>query len=202
MKTLFLLALMAVSLVGCNATVDINNNPPKKENPAAPGKGDTSTGGPEEGGGVVENEEPADDDDTVTLSVYTLTKVIASINTGGSVTTLTGSGSCVVIETDAFCWDDGTKTIPSLGVAVQYWGLDATLSRCPNTHGHCDSDLMSLPILMTANVIAVLDTAVGSAHRTVNEVFSSGVAANVQCTEADGLYDCGTFVVDTKQVRL
>jgi hypothetical protein len=136
---------------------------------------------------------------TVSLRVYSRTVTLA---TSGPAS-IQGTGSCVVYQSVTYCWDDGIKMLNGQG--FQYWGLEAPLTVCPNFSGGCIDDLLVTPRTMSANVIAALDTNAGtpSIYRTVNQVLTSGIFVDTDCTEKlDGTVDCGNFVIDTNQVPL
>lgn len=201
LNTVFILSCLAV---GCGRTSDVTV--PDPSNPAA------NTQTPD-----ADNEDPADDSASSSsssssggssgsasfqLTYYAFTKTIATWTTSGVTHTLQGTGTCVTYNATTYCWDDGTKVSISPNVRVQYWGLDNTFSTCPNFSGQCSSDMMLAPRIMSANVVAKLNTLIGSAHRTVAEVFASGTAAQATCTEAAGVVSCGSFTINTNQVPL
>lgn len=151
---------------------------------------------PEPEGG--EEDPPAEvpqDPITVAVDVRTLTRTEAPIN-GWSTKTYTATATCARVGGKDFCWDDGVKTvvIPNIGsFTYTYWGayLNGAGSLRFGCYGGCPSDAMQAPRFMSSAYVTNLTQA------AINEVFNMGVAAQQQCTEANGVYTCPGFTIDT-----
>lgn len=111
--------------------------------------------------------------------------------------TYTASGSCVVYNSNTYCWDDGIKTVTIPGApspfTYSYWEQTAPLSPC---HGGCVADPLTNPTTISPNVETALTLT------KINLVFSSGTPIQVSCTLNGSDLDCGDFSIDLTQVSL
>lgn len=156
---------------------------------------------------------------TPSLTYYKLSKTIAPVN-GWTNKTVTLTASCIVYTGKTYCWDDGVKTIASWvynnhtygPYTYTYFGLaQRTNGGTTICFGGCSSDFMPAPRVISTT----LQTNIGSAATgsnpgggnisgasVINEVFTSGAALNVNCSEQDGQLNCVDFIVNLNQAPL
>lgn len=112
-------------------------------------------------------------------------------NAGQPTKTYTATGYCTVISTKTFCWDDGIHTInypgfPPVTGYYTYWGLSC--------NGTCTTDAALAPVLTDMTFINQIMTGV-----SINSVLTTGTPTTVSCSNNSGVYDCGSFSIDTNQ---
>lgn len=124
---------------------------------------------------------------TVSVTYFSKSRTVTP-NSGQPTKTYTATGYCAVVNSQTFCWDDGVKTITFIGGAVghyTYWGLSC--------NGTCATDVAASPVLTDQSFTNHILTGV-----TISGVLS-GSPTTVSCTDNAGVYDCGTFSIDTNQ---
>lgn len=144
----------------------------------------------------------------VQVTYHSLTRTTAPVQ-GWQSKTITMTGSCLVYLTKTYCWDDGVKTLQWSSnnsfygpFTYTYWGLNQNGQGMGICFGGCPSDLMSAPRLISNAVGTNITQSSLDTGNTVNDVFNLGVSHQLQCSEDNGVLDCGTFSVSLAQVAL
>ena len=132
---------------------------------------------------------------TSSLTYYSLSKTVAPIG-GWPAKTYTAKGSCVVYLTKTYCWDDGIKSvvIPASGTfTYTYFSAGMSSGVYQHCSGGCLQDYMLVPKFISAALEMNLT------FNQINQVFTSGVAHPVECSEENGILNCVDFQIDLNQ---
>ncbi len=110
------------------------------------------------------------------------------------------TGSCVVYNSQTYCWDDGfhNVVVPGTTLIFDYW-MEQLAGGVIITCGGCqiaNTDAMTAPTVLSSDVETVITMA------AVNHLLSAGTQADVHCTISGSVLDCGTFQIDTAQTPL
>ncbi len=143
----------------------------------------------------------------MTVTYYKLTETFAPIS-GWVNKTYTATGSCAVIQTKTYCWDDGLKIIPSWKYnnftygpfGYNYWGLHNSTSSSGYSHcgGGCTSSYMQTPRDVNKGSLLVnLNNA--NTPTDVNSVFTYGTQVIENCLENSGKVTCSNFEITLAQ---
>ncbi len=161
----------------------------KAEDPNAPGVSQ-----PSQPGGSI----------PVQLTYYSLSKTVYPVNgfTAGASHSYTATGSCVVYNSQTYCWDDGVKTVHFSDFSgnnygpftYDYWAQNLQGQSIAACNGGCGTDPLTIPAIVSQNVETALTLA------KINLVFSSGQAKQVTCTLTGSDLDCVDFSIDLTQV--
>jgi hypothetical protein len=142
---------------------------------------------------------------SASVTVYSITQTKAPLQPYPS-KTITVTGSCLVYLTKTYCFDDGLKTIsagPGFNPAnwttygYTFWGVGQAggMANSQTCWGGCVTDSMSQPTEVTVDQSNLMQTQEIETGVTMSDVFSSGTAAQVNCTDDGTTLDCGTFQV-------
>jgi len=188
MKTKYLMVLFL--LAACGKDIKL------PEVPVDPGAPLARTEAPEATPTPTPTSAPGDP--VVTLSVRSLTKVVASMTTAGVTTSISGTGSCAVYLAKTYCWDDGEKVFSGDTNGISYFAIGDGPVSC-SFYGACSSDPLSTPAEMTVGLAGLAPLT-----RKPAEVLSSGsaVVTSVDCNEHGGVLTCPAFTLDTTRGSL
>lgn len=129
----------------------------------------------------------------VSVTYYSLSNTEAPVS-GWSSKTFTGVGSCAIVNSVTYCWDDGIKTISTWSFNSSFfgpyyntfWGYQTSSSTCING---CTADFYSSPQKITATLMARLGAS------NINAVINTGTPTTVTCTDNGSSLDCGSFTI-------
>jgi hypothetical protein len=148
----------------------------------------------------------------VSVTYYSLTTSPAPVN-GYSFDHVTLTGSCVVYDSNTYCWDNGAQEISvtanhtTTNYFYTYWAMGKanSLSNYGPCYGGCTIDVMSAPTMIDQGLGTNIATSVQDNYgtqSTINQVLTTGTPSTVTCTDDAGVLTCGQFVIDTTQVGL
>ncbi len=198
MKTLFVLVFLVSFLVGCGKEIQLPEIPVNPESPSTPASPDVASSPvtTDNSGSPSIPSGPS----TFSLTVYSITKTVAP-QPLFITKTYTATGYCLVYESKTYCWDDGMKTVtlPSFGnFYYSYFNMSKNVVGFSHSNGGMQSDLMTVPTVITPGGGLAINMGAGD----VNLVLNTGTPSTATCLDTNGIVDCGSFTIDTKQVPL
>lgn len=143
------------------------------------------------GGGSTPSNDPA-------LTYYTLVSTESVSNAGGPVYHVTVTGHCVQYQSHDYCWDDGWQKVAALNYETDFWGLCDNGGSIGQCSGGSSIDPVTQPTLWQQPVIQGIVTP----NHQPSDVYTGGIATQVNCTITGSVVDCVDFQIDTAQAPL